>query len=537
MSRWDVVIAGAGAGGGIAAYVLAKAGKKVLLLERGKWLDFEKTGRDQLRNHRLAQYGHNTGPDLVGNPRVYVDPEGREHVVSPIGDGYNNNASCVGSGTLVYGGQAWRFHPLDFHMASTYGIPAGSSLADWPISYEDLAPYYEMVEWEVGVAGSPPAPQMPPRRDYPMPPHRLNNQGVALREGAARLGWTTQSVPLLINSEPRHGRAACANCQHCVGFACPVDAKNGTQNTVIDRAFETGNCEVWSETMVREILVTEGRVAGLRILRGDEEQEVRADVVVLACGAIETARLLLNSKTPAEPNGIGNNHDQVGRHLQGHYYANAAGSMDEPVWDGIGPGATTATLAFNHGNDGIVGGGMLADDFVMMPIVFSKWWKPPGVPLWGRAHKEWMREGYRRSLIVVGPVHEIPSPSSRVQVSTSVLDRYGLPVARLSGTTHPETLRTTLFMQEKAREWLRASGARDVFSREPSLHLSAGQHQAGTCRMGSDPTSSVCDPWCRIHGHENLFIADSSVHVTNGGFNPVLTIMALAWRTANRLAR
>jgi len=531
LSRWDVVIAGAGAGGGVAAYVLAKAGKKVLLLDRGRWLDFATTGRDQLRNHRLAMYGHNTGPDLEGNPRVYADPQGREHVVNPIGEGYNNNASCIGSGTLVYGGQAWRFHPLDFRMASTYGVPEGSSLADWPLAYDDLAPYYELAEWEIGVAGSPPAPQMPPRREYPMPPNTLNNQGRILREGANKLGWQTQSVPLLINSTPRDGRAACANCQHCVGFACPVDAKNGTQNTVIPKAIATGNCEVWPETMVREIVVSSGKVSGLRVVRGSETIDIQADVVVLACGAIETARLLLNSKTKEEPNGIGNNHDQVGRNLQGHYYAHAYGYMPNPIWDGIGPGATTATLNFNHGNEGIVGGGMLADDFVMMPIVFAKWWKPPAIPHWGQANKDWMRSNYRRSLIAMGPVHEIPSPTSRVQLA-GIEDRHGIPVARLSGTTHPETLRTTLYMQERAREWLTASGAQEVQSRQPALGLSAGQHQAGTCRMGEDPKTSVCNPNCQVHGHENLFIADGSVHVTNGGFNPVLTIMALAWRTA-----
>lgn len=532
MSRWDAVVVGAGAGGGVAAYVLAKAGKKVLLLERGRWLDFASTGRDHLRNHRLELYGNNTGPELEGNPRVFVDSQSNRRVVNPIGGGYNNNASCVGSGTLVYGGQAWRFHPLDFRMASTYGVPAGSSLADWPISYDDLAPYYELAEWEVGVAGSPPAPQMPSRRDYPMPAHPLTTEGGRLREGAAQLGWETQAVPLLVSSVPRDGRPACAACQHCVGFACPVDAKNGTQNTVIKRAIETGRCEVWAETFVTGLVTTAGgQVTGVRLA---DNREISAETVVLACGAIETARLLLNSKTAREPNGIGNNSDQVGRHLQGHYYAHAFGHSEEPIWDGVGPGPTTATLEFNHGNDGVIGGAMLADDFIMMPIVFARNWRPADVPKWGQAHKDWMREGYRRFMYIAGPVQEISSPDSRVQVDP-VRDRFGVPVAHLSGTTHPETVRTTEFAQARAREWLVASGALNVGSRTPGLHLSAGQHQAGTCRMGHDPALSVCDPNGRVHGHENLFVCDSSVHVTNGGFNPVLTIMALAWRTAEKM--
>lgn len=532
MSQWDAIVVGAGAGGGVAAYVLARAGKKVLLVDRGRWLSYADERRDHLRNHRLSRYGHNTGPDPVRNPRVHIDPMGHRRVVNPLQGEYNNNASCVGSGTLVYGGQAWRFHPLDFRMASTYGVPKGSSLVDWPISYDDLEPYYELVEWELGVAGGGPAPQMPHRRDYPMPSHRMTRKGTILREAAARMGWAVQDVPLLINSTERDGRPACANCQHCVGFACPVDAKNGTQNTVIPKAIATGNCEIRTGAMAHRVVERLGRVVGVEIEQNGNVKLETADAIFLACGAIETARLLLNSPTNEEPHGIGNGYGQVGRHLQGHYYAHAYGSYPEPIWDGIGPGATTATLQFNHGNDGIVGGGMLADDFVMLPIVFAKAWRPRRIPTWGQAHKDWMRDGYPRSIIAMGPVHEIPSPNSRVEIDPDVRDWYGLPVAKLSGTTHPETLRVTEFMQGRAREWLVAAGARDVESNPPSLYLSAGQHQAGTCRMGDDPACSVVDPTGRIWGHENLFIADSSVHPTNGGFNPVLTIMANAWRTA-----
>ena len=152
-SKYDAIIIGAGAGGGVAAGLLAEAGKRVLLLERGKRLTFQDIGRDHLRNQRLPQYGFNVGPDPDGNPRVAVTPEGKALVVNPIEGGYQANAACVGSGTRVYGAQAWRFLPDDFRMATKYGTPAGSSLADWPITYEDLAPDYERAEWEMGVSG------------------------------------------------------------------------------------------------------------------------------------------------------------------------------------------------------------------------------------------------------------------------------------------------------------------------------------------------------------------------------------------------
>ncbi len=150
---FDAIVVGAGAAGGIVACLLAEAGKHVLLLERGRNLTYEQVGRDHLRNHRLSAYGHNTGPDLNGNPRVAVDPGGAAHLLRPHEGGYHNNAMVVGGGTRVYGGMAWRYMPQDFQMASTYGVPPGSSLADWPISYDDLEPYYERAEWEIGVAG------------------------------------------------------------------------------------------------------------------------------------------------------------------------------------------------------------------------------------------------------------------------------------------------------------------------------------------------------------------------------------------------
>ena len=543
MNDYDVIIVGAGAAGGIVACVLAEAGKRVLLLERGPALSFKEIPRDHLRNQRLSIYGHNAGPALSGNPRVFVDPSGVSRIVKPHELDYHNNAACLGGGTRVYGAQAWRFLPDDFRMASKYGIPKGSSLADWPISYETLEPFYERVEWELGAAGDGTTQtQTARRRDYPLPPVPPSPQTMALSTGADRLGWTTTPVPLLINTKPYQGRDQCIGCKYCVGFACPTDAKNGTHNTVIPRALATGNCKVLTNVIVEQIDVNErgdvGGVAFFNDLGGTSRREnARSKLVVVSGGAIESARLLLNSQSSLHPNGLGNAHDQVGRNLQGHLYPRAYGISASRVFNGIGPGVTIATLQFNHDNPGIVGGGMLADDFIKPPIDFWYDSLPPNLPRWGKVNKQFMRDNYTRVMHVRGPVQDIPSPEGRVTIDKSVRDKWRIPVARLSGTTHPATVESAEFMRERAVEWLQASGCQSVWSTQPGLILSGRQHQAGTCRMGTDRKVSVTDEWGRVHDHDNLFVIDGSIHVTNGGVNPVLTIMALAFRSAEYIAR
>ena len=544
MKKYDAIIVGTGAAGGIVACVLAEAGKSVLLLERGRTLSFSDVGRDHLRNQRLAIYGHNAGPELIGNPRVFVDREGRSRLVKPHELDYHNNAACVGGGTRVYGAQAWRFHPNDFRMASKYGIPEGSSLADWPISYETLEPFYERAEWELGVAGDGHVIQheIPRKRNYPLSPVPPSPHTVALQHGARHLGWGTTPVPLLINTEAYGGRASCIGCKYCVGFACPTDAKTGTQNTVIPRALATGNCELKTSAVAEAIDTDDrGNVVGISYFvnsSGTPHRETaRSRLVVVSAGAIESARLLLKSRSSFHPTGLGNEYDQVGRNLQGHLYPRAYGLSPTRVFNGVGPGVSVATIQFNHDNPGIIGGGMLADDFIKPPIDFWYDSLPPDLPRWGIENKRFMRDNYTRVMHVRGPVQDIPNPEGRVTIDDTVRDKWGIPVARLSGTTHPATVQAAEFMRERGEQWLRASGCERVWSTQPGLILSGRQHQAGTCRMGGNATTSVTDEWGRVHNHNNLFVVDGSLHVTNGGFNPVLTIMALAFRSAEYIAR
>jgi choline dehydrogenase-like flavoprotein len=255
---------------------------------------------------------------------------------------------------------------------------------------------------------------------------------------------------------------------------------------------------------------------------------------VVSAAAIESARLLLNSKSGMHPAGLGNRYGWVGHNLVGHTYTGAVGVFQEETYDDVGPGANIAICDFNHGNPGLRGGGVLANEFIRLPYQFaSRGFK--GVPGWGQAHKDFMRKAYKRHIIVMGPVQEMPLFESRVEIDPKVRDYWGIPVARLSGRRHPHTLEIAKFLSGKAAAWLKEAGAVEIWQSMPGQGLSAGQHQAGTCRMGNDPKTSVVDPECRVHGHDNLYVIDGSVHVTNGGFNPALTIMANAYRASDRL--
>jgi choline dehydrogenase-like flavoprotein len=540
---YDVIIVGAGAGGGVAAQVISASGARVLLLDRGRFLSWEAIGKDHLANQRLSAYGHNAGPEPDGNPRVLRDHGGERLIEHSYAPGWHNNAMTVGGGTRVYQGMAWRLQPADFALATRWGVPQGSSLADWPLTYDELEPFYTRAEWELGVCGDGNAHRRQGfrSREYPMPALPDTLEAEVLRRGAAVLGLTTGPVPLLINSVPNDGRAECVRCGECVGFACPVDAKNGAHNTTIRRALATGRCTLAVGAYVQRVLVDrQGAATGVEVLdlQSRSRRTILAGTVVLAAGAIETARLLLASATDRWPAGLGNATEQVGRHLQGHIYTGAFGVFDEIVQDMVGPGVSIATADWidDLGGEGI-GGGVLANEVIKIPALFWSWALGPDAPRWGRASKKHLREVYLRTSHLFGPIQEIPSPDCRVRLSPDVRDAWGQPAVALSGQVHRESVRAAEALRRRAEKWMRASGARDVWITPIGNGLSGGQHQAGTARMGTDPSSSVTDPYGRVHGHHGLWVCDASLHVTNGGVNPVLTVLALAFRNSEELVR
>jgi choline dehydrogenase-like flavoprotein len=528
----DAVIIGAGAGGGVVAKELATNGIQVVLFERGGWARYDADSNDELTSMR-GPMTRTLGPDLKKNPRVRIVGEGDERKVLTE-KGYGSHiASCVGSGTVVYGAMAWRYMPEDFKMVSTYGKVEDSTLADWPISYDDLEPYYEKAEWEIGVSGEAGANPYEPKRNkpYPMPAFEQNEDGKVLSAACNRLGLHPFSIPMARNSVPYDGRAGCLRRNTCAGYACPVSAKNGTHNTVIPKAIASGNCELRTNCQVVEVIIDDdGHARGIRYFDENNEERIQtADLVVVSSSATETARLLLNSKSKKFPNGAGNNNDWVGRNLQSHAYTGARGFFEDNIHSFKGPGSTMAICDFNHHNPGIIGGGLLANEFYQLPYGFTKT-RPPQSPRWGAGHKTFQRENFFKFAQMVGPIQEMPNFHSRITTYDKQKDFWGDPVGALSGGRHPLDHEHCKFLSARAEEILKEAGATKTWQQVGGKGQGAGVHQVGTCRMGDDPATSVVNRYGQVHDIDNLYVADGSTFVTNAGFNPSLTILAMGFR-------
>ena len=522
----NAVVVGAGAGGGIVAKELAEAGLRVLLLDRGPHWTRSHVVHDELEGGELGIPGsvsRLTPEAEEKNPRAFRYNESSPVRVGAIG----YNAFAVGGGTVFYGGAAWRFHEPHFRTKSLFGQPEGTSLEDWPISYDDLEPFYEKAEYELGVSGGAEQdPFGPPRKKpFPLPSLPINPQGQLFKQTAERMGLHPFPPPFAITTADYQNRPACIRCPFCISHICEVNAKSSTAVTVIPKALATGSCILkhgcFSDRIVSD---SRGNVIGVTYFdENDRRHFQESDLVIVSANVAESARLLLNSRNQFFPDGLANSSGQVGRNTMGHIGANSFGIFEEEIPHNWGPGPSIAINDFIHG----LGGGHIYNFYVHHPIGFSSL-RPPGAPRWGKAHKKFQQKYFRRFMQLNSDVQDMPQETNRVEIDPSVRDHWGVPAARITHQFHPLDYEHSDFIAARQREILKEAGAIEVWSREKSRG-GVADHQVGTCRMGDDPKTSVLNRYCQSHDIDNLFVIDGSCFVSNPGHNPSLTIQAIAY--------
>jgi choline dehydrogenase-like flavoprotein len=499
----DMLIVGCGAGGGVLAQRLARRGWRVVVLERGPFWDPDRDWvSDEAGSHKLFW----TDKRIVGGQ-------------DPVQMGKNNSGHGVGGSMVHYAGYAPRFHPSDFETRTRDGVGA-----DWPISYWDLKGHYERCEAELPVAG-----QHWPWGDphgYPMGPHPIGGAAEVAWRGARNCGIEMRVGPVAITN------GAFGNRPHCIyrGFcleACKVNAKGSPLITHVPDAIEHG-AEIRADSMAVRVELDEssGRVTGVTYLKDGRERFQRAAAVAVAGYSIETPRLLLNSKSARFPEGLANEHDQVGRYVMVQGASQTAARFPEPMHMYKAPPPEVSSEQFYETDESRgFARGFSIQTVSPMPIGWAEHVIADGH--WGHALREYMRDYIHWT--VLGVLNELlPHPDNRVTL-TDEPDQFGMPVPRFDYTQSENDRANIAYSKRVIEEIWRGADAQDTLTIDRYAHL------VGGCRMGSAPENSVVDSDHRAWGVPNLFVADGSVMPTQGSANPALTIMALASRLAERL--
>ena len=530
----DFVVIGSGAAGGVLAKELATAGFDVVVMEQGAWQQPSQFTHDELAVERQNAM-LNVAFEPVQSFRTSATEAPRRN------DGRNLlYRRAVGGSSVHFAANYWRFRPIDFKEHSVWGSISGTSFADWPLTYEELEPYYTKVDWEIGVSGEV-GPHDPPRsKPYPMPPLPNKSSGALLERGARSLGLHAQVTPMAIASQPYDGRSACGGCGHCAFYGCEFGAKSSSLVTVIPKALATGRCEVRTESTVMLVETNvRGRATGVVYRdRDGSERRQAARVVVLAANGAETTRLLLLSATPQFPHGLANSSGNVGRHIMFNGASGTIGTFEHPVNDYKGATDSRVMLDFYDADPkrGFYGGGGIDARFPYGPIQFAADLRPPGVPTWGPKYKRHLRESYTHSVRFMCHITSLPVPTNTVTLDEEHRDRWGRPGLCLTFQDHPDDLKAEEWFRDRSHELMLAAGAQRAW-KQPIPPTTGGVHLLGTARMGNDPRDSVVDRFHRAHDVPNLFICDGSSFVTSGRGQPTMTIQALAYRAAEHMAR
>ncbi len=553
----DVVIIGLGAAGGVAALPLTRAGLEVVGLEAGQWLTPADFAPDELRNNYRGwpQSAQKANREVPTHRRTADGPYSPRPTVHPM-------MNAVGGTSIHYWAQSWRLNPWDFKVVSAtkarYGagrIPKGSTVEDWPITLEELEPYYDIVEHEVGVSGKAgniggkidPAGNIfegARAREYPMPALHGTEFTQMMAAAAPSVGLHAFPGPAAINSRAYEGRAGCMYHGWCDRGGCHVSAKSSTNVTTIPKAQATRKLQVVTGAHVTTIEAgKDGRVTGVNYLKDGQEYFQPAQAVIVAGYVYENARLLLLSTSRQFPKGLANNNGQVGRHYMSHAQFDGVTALfptDINNWYGLpalGVGADNwADDNFDHAGLDFIGGVNMYVYSNRRPIAAASMGTFGKTPRnWGSDWKAFVAENADRTNTAYLQKTTLPYQDNVLDLDPVVKDPLGFPVTRITADYKDNEKRIGAFAQTKMAEWYKAAGAIAVDKGAVGT-MGPTTHAYGGTRMGDNPQTNTVDKWGFCHEVQNLGIVGGSVMGTSGSRNPTLTIQALAWRTAQHLA-
>ncbi|HKQ31179.1 MAG TPA: GMC family oxidoreductase [Burkholderiales bacterium] len=543
--QYDVVIIGAGAGGGTCAWALTQKKMKVLVLEAGPeydpFKDYKIDTPDWEKGfpYKPGSQGKYTYGAMQPLAERWNHLRSWNHIsgrLNPgrvrISNGYQH-VRGVGGSSLHFTGEAHRLNPRSMAMRTKFGVAA-----DWPFSYEELEPYYVTAEKVVGVAGPAKESSRPRSAPYPYPAHPSGYCTTLLRQGFKKKGLGLVDNALAVLPQARGERPPCNYCNCCLK-GCPRTDKGSIDVTYLRDAVASGFCDILSESIATRIETTkDDRVRGVHYRDKRGTHFIEAPILILAGGAIETPRLLLASQDSRSPQGLANESGQVGRNFMETLLWISSALHPDPIGSHRGLPVDSICWDYNAPDaiPGVVGGCRISPSVAESDLIGPVNYARRVVKGWGRSHKESMRKTFGRVLSLSGICESLPHKNSYVDLDADTKDASGVPVARIHSFVDDMAVKRIEFMAGLCRDVLAAAGASNVFEEVGSYDIFSSTHVFGTCRMGKDEKASVVDADCRSHRWKNLYIVDASVFPSSGGGeSPGLTIQALALRAMGNM--